>query len=143
MPLISQIVSCSHTDVRLIQAVYLVFRNYEPKLIPSVGLLLALPCLLTRMLGLTFSSTVIAVLTYWTLIIVFTVAYRISPFHPLANYPGPTLAKVSKYYAAYINAVHADSHIRIKQWHGQYGDVIRIGNACCSCYESVVLTLPC
>lgn len=29
------------------------------------------------------------------------IVYRLSPWHPLANYPGPALAKLSKWYMAY------------------------------------------
>ena len=56
----------------------------------------------------------------------FTLAYRLSPFHPLAKYPGPLMAKSSKWWAAYIN-INGDLHRYYRDAHDRYGDVIRIG----------------
>lgn len=65
-------------------------------------------------------------LSYWALILAFTATYRLSPFHPLAKYPGPTLAKLSKLYWTYLTA---RGHLfrDAKRLHEEYGDVIRIG----------------
>ncbi|KIP08448.1 hypothetical protein PHLGIDRAFT_23489 [Phlebiopsis gigantea 11061_1 CR5-6] len=64
--------------------------------------------------------------SHWALILVFTALYRLSPFHPLAKYPGPVLGKLSKFYLAYL-AGHGDAHTVIRGLHQQYGDVVRVG----------------
>jgi hypothetical protein len=68
-----------------------------------------------------FTST-----AYLGTLIFFTLAYRLSPFHPLSEYPGPTTARVSKWWAAYIGA-RGDMHRHYKRLHDRYGDVVRIG----------------
>ncbi|KAJ3564809.1 hypothetical protein NP233_g8047 [Leucocoprinus birnbaumii] len=52
--------------------------------------------------------------------------YRLSPWHPLAQYPGPTLAKLSKWYMAYWIA-KGNRHLKLQEWHRVYGPWIRIG----------------
>ena len=52
--------------------------------------------------------------------------YRLSPFHPLAKYPGPAIAKTSKLWAAYVCA-RGDLHRYYKSSHDRYGDVVRVG----------------
>jgi hypothetical protein len=52
--------------------------------------------------------------------------YRLSPFHPLAKYPGPVIAKTSKLWAAYVCA-RGDLHRYYKNLHNRYGDVVRVG----------------
>ncbi|RDB27712.1 hypothetical protein Hypma_003306 [Hypsizygus marmoreus] len=52
--------------------------------------------------------------------------YRLSPWHPLANYPGPTLAKLSKWWLAYWIG-KGDRHLLLQRLHAQYGPWLRIG----------------
>ncbi|KAH8108750.1 high nitrogen upregulated cytochrome P450 monooxygenase 2 [Phellopilus nigrolimitatus] len=54
------------------------------------------------------------------------VVYRLSPWHPLAQYPGPLLAKVSKFWAAWVMA-KGTNHIYHKQLHDRYGPYVRAG----------------
>ncbi len=56
----------------------------------------------------------------------FTLMYRLSPFHPLAKYPGPAIAKTSKLWAAYLCA-KGDMYRYFKSLHERYGDVVRVG----------------
>lgn len=65
--------------------------------------------------------------SHWFLVAFFTVAYRLSPFHPLARYPGPLLCKISKGWLAYVAGKHAKAHVYVKELHDRYGDVVRIG----------------
>ncbi|KAF9020120.1 cytochrome P450 [Hymenopellis radicata] len=53
-------------------------------------------------------------------------AYRLSPFHPLANIPGPKLSRLTKLYSVYI-AYTGQQHIRLKNLHDEFGPIVRIG----------------
>jgi hypothetical protein len=53
-------------------------------------------------------------------------AYRLSPFHPLAKYPGPTLAKVSRFWAA-RQFLKGQQHRLSHELFLKYGDVVRTG----------------
>ena len=56
------------------------------------------------------------------------VAYRLSPFHPLARYPGPILAKVSKLYMVYVVLRNRPAqYLWFQKQHDKYGDAVRIG----------------
>lgn len=72
------------------------------------------------------SNTLLAIFAHWVLLASITVAYRLSPLHPLARYPGPLAAKISKFYHVKIQ-LRGNAHIVIKEWHHKYGDVVRIG----------------
>jgi hypothetical protein len=54
------------------------------------------------------------------------VLYRVSPFHPLAKYPGPLLARVSRVYWSFASSSGLP-HIRMQRLHERYGDVVRTG----------------
>jgi len=89
-----------------------------------------IPALLSGPISYTVQSPYIAVLlafaAYWSGLAFFTLAYRLSPFHPLAKYPGPFLSKTSKWWAAYLSGT-GDQHRHLKRLHDRYGDVVRIG----------------
>ncbi|KAI5891179.1 cytochrome P450 [Schizophyllum commune H4-8] len=53
-------------------------------------------------------------------------AYRLSPFHPLSRYPGPPLAKLTKWYIAY-HIAKGERHLLLKRLHEVYGRWVRIG----------------
>ncbi|KAF7303625.1 hypothetical protein MIND_00591800 [Mycena indigotica] len=53
-------------------------------------------------------------------------AYRLSPWHPLANIPGPYMAKITKLWAVKVGMSGYRHHV-LKQLHERYGDCVRIG----------------
>ncbi|CAK5277510.1 unnamed protein product [Mycena citricolor] len=54
------------------------------------------------------------------------VLYRLSPWHPLASVPGPTLYKISKVWSI-RDAVRGDPHRVVRRMHDKYGPVVRTG----------------
>ncbi|KAJ7364505.1 cytochrome P450 [Mycena albidolilacea] len=56
----------------------------------------------------------------------FTIIYRISPWHKLANYPGPFLYKISAL-ALVPLSLQGKRNIVFDQLHAQYGDFVRVG----------------
>ncbi|KAJ7654920.1 cytochrome P450 [Mycena rosella] len=54
------------------------------------------------------------------------VAYRLSPFHPLARFKGPIIVKVSKLWGLWI-AGRGSQYLYHKKLHDQYGPWVRTG----------------
>jgi hypothetical protein len=54
------------------------------------------------------------------------VLYRLSPFHPLASYPGPIINRVTLLRMAYV-ASTGKRHLYLSKWHKKYGTHVRIG----------------
>ncbi|KAJ6495411.1 high nitrogen upregulated cytochrome P450 monooxygenase 2 [Mycena sanguinolenta] len=105
------------------------FRNYEPSsaILPLV-LLAVQPVSLLVCIGEPFSFprllwTYFAYLGSLNLSIV---VYHLSPFHPLAQYPGPIIAKVTKLWGLW-KAFHGYRHLYHKELHDMYGPYVRIG----------------
>ena len=136
--LVTSLVSFSDAHVlhfRLIRLVikvsHLLFRHFEPSsTLSRATLLIVIPALLSGPVSYTVQSLYkalpLAFIAYWSGLVFFTLAYRLSPFHPLAKYPGPFLAKSSKWWAAYLSGT-GDQHRCLKRLHDRYGDVVRIG----------------
>lgn len=55
-----------------------------------------------------------------------TVLYRLSPFHPLARFPGPISWRVSALTLATVSA-GGRRHLRLHELHQRYGKFVRIG----------------
>jgi hypothetical protein len=113
---------------QLAHAVFKRTETHDPKYI--VLLLLVVPALLVNVL-VNHSSTVLsAFLTtftvYWATLSASIVVYRLSPWHPLAKYPGPLICKVTKFWFAFLS-LRGKQHIYYDELHAKYGDVVRVG----------------
>lgn len=93
-------------------------------------LLVAIPACLTFLYRPHSGSTVLAAVKvfslFWSTLATSILMYRVSPWHPLAKYPGPLLCKLTKFYLAYI-ALGGKQYIYYSELHRKYGDVVRIG----------------
>lgn len=86
-----------------------------------------LPTLLIRTHFATiWGAAVAAFSTFYTTLALSIISYRLSPFHPLAKYPGPSLAKVSKWWGVWVTA-HGKQHIYYQKLHQKYGPYVRVG----------------
>lgn len=114
------------------QAIHQLFRRREPT-IASALLTLATAdaaafALLERLdLGLPL-RTLASVLGVSTVVTLFAsiVVYRLSPWHPLARYPGPALRKVSQA-RTILAAKRGVQYLELKQLHEQHGSIVRTG----------------
>ncbi|KAI0741404.1 cytochrome P450 [Daedaleopsis nitida] len=64
--------------------------------------------------------------TYIATLISVTAAYRLSPWHPLASYPGPLLARISSLWLVYVS-FWGRRHLVVHHLHERYGPFVRIG----------------
>ncbi|KAF8998289.1 cytochrome P450 [Cyathus striatus] len=87
------------------------------------------PLLLILPLFATYSPQTSLLLAYtgtYITLIISILAYRLSPFHPLARYPGPLLARCTKFWGLYYMTT-GKFHLKFMEMHRKYGDVIRVG----------------
>ncbi|KAH7884698.1 cytochrome P450 [Phlebopus sp. FC_14] len=110
---------------------YLVFKRYEPDIPLSHAVLLVLvPGALTTVLHSNLASFLRSVsstyLLYYTTIVTLVLSYRLSPWHPLARYPGPIPCRISKFWMAWVSS-GGNQHKYYAMLHRKYGDVVRIG----------------
>ncbi|KIM73430.1 hypothetical protein PILCRDRAFT_829164 [Piloderma croceum F 1598] len=110
---------------------YRIFKRFEPDKPPMVGfLLIVIPTLLAPALHCHIRSLTLAVgiafTLHYVLILVYVTTYRLSPFHPLAKYPGPIKNKLSKLTMSYISLT-GKQHTYYRNLHRRYGDIVRTG----------------
>ncbi|KAG6916569.1 hypothetical protein DXG01_006340 [Tephrocybe rancida] len=86
------------------------FNRFEPRPLPFLGMLAAIYVFAAGYmylddthLGVLYSIVASGAIVsgFVTGLMVATGAYRLSPWHPLAEYPGPRLARLSKWYMAF------------------------------------------
>lgn len=64
-------------------------------------------------------SIIVSVIIYYATLIV----YRLY-FHPLARFPGPKLAAISRWYEAYYDVIQGGQYTpKIVQLHKQFGEI--------------------
>ncbi|TFK75098.1 cytochrome P450 [Pluteus cervinus] len=112
----------------LCHLVYKKTETHEPS--HAVVLLLVLPLcfapfVVQHVRGIV-EGVLITLFIYWTTLLSSVVAYRLSPWHPLAQYPGPLGCKVTKFWCALI-ALGGKQHVYYSELHKRYGDVVRVG----------------
>ena len=132
LPLYKILVSAFQSDTfDIFQLVHLIFKQTETRrLLWLFILLFAIPGCLT-FLYLPHAGSIILAATkvfglFWSTLATSILVYRISPWHPLAKYPGPLLCKLSKFHAAYL-ALGGKQYLYYYKLHRKYGDVVRIG----------------
>lgn len=72
------------------------------------------------------SSFLLSFAVYLGALVLSVILYRLSPFHPLAKYPGPLICRVSRIWAWYI-AKTGYQHKYSHYLHEKYGPVVRSG----------------
>ena len=63
---------------------------------------------------------------YTATLILITLAYRLSPWHPLASYPGPLLARTTSLWLTYVSYT-GKRYLILDALHARYGPFLRIG----------------
>lgn len=63
---------------------------------------------------------------FWSTLVTSILVYRVSPWHPLARYPGPLLCKLTKLRHAFF-ALDGKQYFYYYDLHQKYGDVVRVG----------------
>ena len=110
----------------------MIFKHVEPRHSGVLLLLLlGVPCALAVALRSSFPSPASALLTCTALhlasLATSVAIYRLSPLHPLADYPGPTLCKLSRLPVLYVTYTGRSTRY-FRDLHAQYGVFVRIGN---------------
>ncbi|KAI0028700.1 cytochrome P450 [Vararia minispora EC-137] len=67
-----------------------------------------------------------------------TVAYRVSPLHPLARFPGPAIHRCTSLKNAWVTST-GRRHLYIDALHQQYGRIVRIGPDALSINDSTAV----
>ncbi|KAH9925355.1 cytochrome P450 [Epithele typhae] len=114
--------------------VHQVIRRYQPYTpFQHASFLVLVPALLSSALAPSplgtrgpIGTLLIVFPLYVSSLGILVIAYRLSPFHPLSRYPGPVVARISKFWMAALS-LSGDQHKYIKSLHERYGDVVRTG----------------
>ena len=129
------------------QLAHQVIRRYETYRIRAhVCLLLGPPALVVAHISSSqaqpafalFTTFLSALASYLAALATSIILYRLSPFHPLAQYPGPVWRRVSMLGPAAVAAT-GNRHRVFADMHRKYGDVIRTG-LFCPCFRHAPCT---
>ncbi|EJD02376.1 cytochrome P450 [Fomitiporia mediterranea MF3/22] len=114
----------------IVHKIYNKFEVDPGNFIPTIILLVGIPVLPTYFLLPHLGSTLLTILVsyscFYVSLISSIVLYRISPFHPLAKYPGPLSLKISKFVMMY-HASRGKQYLYFKKLHDEYGYFVRVG----------------
>ncbi|PAV19171.1 cytochrome P450 [Pyrrhoderma noxium] len=112
---------------------YLIYKKYEiqpSSYLITLSLLAVTPFFCSSFLVSHFKTTTLAYAIGFSLfyasLLSNIIIYRLSPWHPLAKYPGPLLAKVSKYWIIRV-VRRGELHRTIMDLHRIYGPYVRTG----------------
>ncbi|KAI0363893.1 cytochrome P450 [Pilatotrama ljubarskyi] len=66
-------------------------------------------------------------LAYVSTMLLLTVGYRLSPFHPLAEYPGPVICKITNLWLLYVS-YGGKRYLALDRLHAKYGPFLHIAS---------------
>ena len=107
------------------------FNKHEPKTPqPVLATILAVPTLWSIILLQHFASPLSAIsfsfAIYFAVLAFSITAYRLSPFHPLASFPGTTVSKLTKWWGVW-ETYEGRHYLRVAELHKKYGPIVRVG----------------
>ncbi|TBU46359.1 high nitrogen upregulated cytochrome P450 monooxygenase 2 [Dichomitus squalens] len=110
--------------------VYLIFKRFEPVLVYQHFWLLVVPPALVAACVLSphyapARAALIAFGVHYATIAGTTLFYRAGPWHPLAQYPGPYVYRLSKIALAWRTS-DGKQFVHLRRLHDRYGDIVRI-----------------
>ncbi|KAJ7633024.1 high nitrogen upregulated cytochrome P450 monooxygenase 2 [Roridomyces roridus] len=107
---------------------HIYFHRHPPAnaTIPILVLIIQPAFLLLLLPPPSLSTVLLTYTTFLVSLILSITAYRLSPWHPLAHIPGPTINKVTKLWGAWVVA-GGKQHLAWKRLHDKYGDFVRTG----------------
>ena len=105
-----------------------IFRKYETLSLPFHAFLLLVPPAVAsiRLSSPSISELVFCYASYLGVLALSVVVYRISPFHPLHEYPGPFWCRTSMIWHM-ARTMHGKQMEYLRSLHDTYGDVVRVG----------------
>ncbi|KAF7377786.1 hypothetical protein MSAN_00202000 [Mycena sanguinolenta] len=106
---------------------HFLFHKYEPSSANVALLVLPIqPVALLVLLSEPFSRLFYTYVVFLGTLSLSIIVYRLSPFHPLAQYPGPAIAKVTKLWSFWKTA-QGYKYLWHKELHDKYGPYVRTG----------------
>ncbi|KAI0772249.1 cytochrome P450 [Irpex lacteus] len=111
--------------------IHYIFKRWQPSNAAIMALLLVAPplplaWLLSPHVGHWFLAVAAAYSLFLLALSISVVFYRLSPFHPLARYPGPLMCKVTKWWMLWETR-GGRQHLWYQRLHRRYGDAVRTG----------------
>ncbi|KAL5536828.1 hypothetical protein ACEPAF_651 [Sanghuangporus sanghuang] len=114
----------------IVHLIYMKSEVQPSSYFPTFLLLIATPFLCSSFLIAHFASATTAYLagfaTFYVSLLTSIACYRLSPWHPLAKYPGPVLAKLPKFWILYMIWKGKQLNV-VTGLHKKYGTHVRHG----------------
>ena len=119
------------SNILLLQLVHFIFKQTEThRPFWLFILLLAIPACLTFLYlphdGSIIQAAVKVFGLFWSTLTASILVYRVSPWHPLAKYPGPLICKLTKFHLAFLS-LGGKQFLYYHELHRKYGDAVRVG----------------
>lgn len=120
------------TTLVFLQGLHLLFNKFERQYLHLLKFALLfsplapLYIILPHYRGIALNVVLTAYGTTYATLLMSLIIYRLSPIHPLWKYPGPVLAKCTKFWGVYHSSTGCIHHT-LSDLHRYYGSVVRTG----------------
>ncbi|TFK34044.1 cytochrome P450 [Crucibulum laeve] len=130
------IISSAALSVPFALSSHYVFNRHEPRplhfILIALGFVFLAPIVLNPLyqdtsIPYSLIQSFVCLSIYLTTLSSSMIAYRLSPWHPLSQYPGPKLAAITKWWMIYFILFRGGRHRILQELHSKYGDSVRVG----------------